>query len=71
MFCSKCGENNNQDNKFCMNCGNKLITSEDSYSIEKNISPDSIKLESEPIKQKSRNYKKLYYMYLYLYLLQD
>lgn len=27
MYCSKCGYNNNSENKFCVNCGNNLITS--------------------------------------------
>lgn len=24
MYCSKCGNNNNPENKFCVNCGNNL-----------------------------------------------
>lgn len=30
IYCSKCGKKSSQDAKFCTNCGNKLITIEDS-----------------------------------------
>ena len=26
MYCSKCGNNNNQENKYCVNCGNNLCS---------------------------------------------
>lgn len=30
IYCSKCGKKNSKDAKFCTNCGNKLVTIEDS-----------------------------------------
>ena len=38
IYCSKCGKKSSKDAKFCTNCGNKLITIEDSIkSTTENI----------------------------------
>lgn len=38
-ICNKCGKENNQDNTFCNNCGNKF----DNYSLESNLKKNKIK----------------------------
>lgn len=44
IYCSKCGKKSSKDAKFCTNCGNKLITIE-----------DSIKNTTENIKEVIKN----------------
>lgn len=43
IYCSKCGKKSSKDAKFCTNCGNKLITIEDSIKSTTENIKDAIK----------------------------
>lgn len=43
IYCSKCGKKSSKDAKFCTNCGNKLITIEDSIKNTTENIKDAIK----------------------------
>ncbi|MCC3868754.1 DUF2628 domain-containing protein [Terrisporobacter mayombei] len=43
IYCSKCGKKSSKDTKFCTNCGNKLITIEDSIKNTTENIKDAIK----------------------------
>ena len=60
MFCTECGKDNQDTNKFCYNCGSKLISKQTQPAIPKgdlsNTNPDKIpkpiKLSTEIISKK-------------------
>lgn len=43
IYCSKCGKKSPKDDKFCTNCGNKLLTIEDSIKNTTENIKDAIK----------------------------
>ncbi len=47
MFCTNCGENNNESSKFCKECGEILPTARNDKEIKPNPKKDSKKLVSD------------------------